>query len=73
MVIPNKINKIKIIKNNIGKDIAFRRNIYNTKFNINSKTKIYTNKKIIFPTSFINSSASKVVAIKKINVSNFKK
>ena len=73
MVIPNKINKIKIIKNNIGKDIAFRRNIYNTKFNINSKTKIYTNKKIIFPTSFINSSTSKVVAIKKINISHFKK
>ena len=73
VVIPNKINKIKIIKNYIGKDIGLRRNIYSTKFNINSKTKIYINKKIIFPTSFINSSASKVVAIKKINVSNFKK
>ena len=72
MIIPNKINKINIIKNKIGKDIALRRNLYSTKFNINSKTKIYTNKKIIFPTSFINSSASKVVAIKKINFSHLK-
>ncbi len=68
----NKFNKVKI-KDNFEQGINIRKNLYNTKFNILNKTKISIKKKIIFPTSFVNTSTSKVVAIKKINFNQINK